>query len=135
MSLIIDASIALKWVLDEPDSERARPLLDIPGLAAPDLLWIECANVLWVKARRGQIAPESARLASAALATAPIRSLPTVPLVNLAMDIALDLGHSAYDCLYLAAALTEGLPLITADDAFLARVNDSTRYAHAVKRL
>ena len=45
-AIIVDASVALKWVLDEDDSHLARALAE-RNLAAPDLLWSECANGLW----------------------------------------------------------------------------------------
>ena len=116
--MIVDASVALKWVLDEDESEAAIALLTHNALAAPDLLWIECANVLWVKARRGLITAQGARAALAAIDAAPIRSLQTRPLALVAQAIALDLGQTAYDCLYLAAALSERTQLVTADTAF-----------------
>jgi predicted nucleic acid-binding protein len=55
MTVVVDASIALKWVIEEDGSEEAGALLLEETLAAPDLLMIECANVLWAKARRGAL--------------------------------------------------------------------------------
>ncbi len=49
MTLVIDASVALKWVIDEDDSEAAQELVSDHALAAPELLLIECANVLWTR--------------------------------------------------------------------------------------
>ena len=46
--LVVDASVAIKWVVPEAGSERAITLLD-HGLVAPDLLFSECANILWRK--------------------------------------------------------------------------------------
>jgi predicted nucleic acid-binding protein len=43
---VIDASVAVKWVLAEPDSVQALALRQ-HDLAAPELLVAECANVLW----------------------------------------------------------------------------------------
>ena len=68
---VIDASVALKWVLAEDASDRALALLAKDALAAPELFWIECANVLWAKARRGQINGAQARAALAAIDAAP----------------------------------------------------------------
>jgi predicted nucleic acid-binding protein len=65
--LIIDASVALKWVLHDADSDKAIALLTSDSLAAPELFWVECANVLWAKARRGQIGAGDARAALAAI--------------------------------------------------------------------
>ena len=43
--LVIDASVAIKWVVSEPDGDHAEVLLD-HGLAASDLLFAECADIL-----------------------------------------------------------------------------------------
>ena len=57
MTVVVDASVALKWVIEEDGSEAAGALLLEEPLAAPDLLIVECANVLWAKARRGPQTP------------------------------------------------------------------------------
>jgi predicted nucleic acid-binding protein len=49
---VVDASVALKWVIDEDGSEAAGALLLEEPLAAPDLLMVECANVLWTRGAR-----------------------------------------------------------------------------------
>lgn len=65
--------MALKWVLPEPDSDRA---LGIVGrayaLRAPELLAIECANALWLRVRRRELTPVEARTAYADLLAVPI---------------------------------------------------------------
>jgi len=45
------------------------------------------------------------------------------------------LGHAAYDCLYLAAALAERCVLVTADAAFAAKTAAHPLYAGAVQQL
>lgn len=42
---VVDASLAVKWVIAEPDSQAAEWLLD-HSLSAPDLIYAECANIL-----------------------------------------------------------------------------------------
>jgi predicted nucleic acid-binding protein len=135
VTLVVDASVALKWVLNEEGTDRARGLLAEDALAAPGLFWIECANVLWVKARRGQISADSARAAMAAIEATPIRALPDAPLSRRALDIALQLNHSAYDCLYLAAALDQKGVLVTADDSFIIRATADASLAGYVRLL
>jgi predicted nucleic acid-binding protein len=135
LTLIVDASVALKWVLAEEGSDRARLLVAEDALAAPDLLWIECANVLWVKARRGQISANDARDAWAAIEATPIRALPIAALSSSALEIAFRLDHSAYDCLYLAAALTQNCKLATADAVFAAKATADPTYASLVRML
>ena len=44
--LVIDASVAIKWVVPEPGTIDALALLDRFELRAPDLLVAECADVL-----------------------------------------------------------------------------------------
>jgi predicted nucleic acid-binding protein len=67
MTVIVDASVALKWVLEEDGSDHASALLAEQPLAAPDLLVVECANVLWAKARRRVLTRDLAGAALAAI--------------------------------------------------------------------
>jgi len=64
--LVIDASVAIKWVLSEPDGDHAEVLLD-HGLAASDLLFAECANILRKDVRRGELIKEEADIAAQTL--------------------------------------------------------------------
>ena len=91
MTIIVEASVALKWVLDEDGSDSARALLQTEILVAPDLLWIEFANVMWTYARRGLVSPAHAEAALAALDAAPITPLPTRALLTKAQRAAFDL--------------------------------------------
>lgn len=123
---VVDASIAVKWLVDEPLSAQAAVLLenDIP-LVAPALIYAEAANALWAIARRGRIKADDVRDALDLLADAPL----TVPspmkrLMASASRLASDLDHPVYDCMYLALALQEQRPVITADRRFCAAVQD-----------
>ncbi len=135
MTLIADASVGLKWVLTEDGTDRARDLLAAETLAAPGLFWIECANVLWVKARRGQITAADARAALAAIEAAPVSAIATRGLAQAAQAIALELDQSAYDSLYLAAALAERAVLVTADAAFAQAAMAHPVYGASVRLL
>jgi predicted nucleic acid-binding protein len=121
---VVDASVAIKWLVDEPLSEQAAKLLDddLP-LAAPELIYAEAANALWAIARRGHISAADVREALDLLADAPL----TIPgsmkqLMAAAARLADDLDHPVYDCMYLALALQEQRPVITADRRFYAAV-------------
>lgn len=119
---VVDASVAIKWFVDEPDSAQAAVLLRHP-LAAPDLLAPECANILWKKVTRAELGLDEAEVIALALEGAAITFHPTRPYLASTTRIACDLGRAAYDCFYLA--LTERLrqPLVTAD----------VRLVHAVR--
>ncbi len=114
-NLVIDASVALKWTIEEEGSNAARRILLEDTLAAPDLLWLECANVLWSKARRRQISTGDARAALAAILAAPVDCVPSRELADVAQAIAFDLDDTAYDSLYLAVAMERNAVFVTAD--------------------
>jgi predicted nucleic acid-binding protein len=114
VAFVVDASVVVKWVLEEPDSEIAVGLGRHP-LLAPSLLHTECASVLWKAARRGFITAEQATERLAVICEAGIDRMPDSVLLPGAMGHALRLGHPIYDCLYIEAALWARMPLVTAD--------------------
>lgn len=134
MTIIVDASVALKWVVQENGSQEARDLLS-ETLAAPELLYIECANALWAMARKKQFTAAEAAAAFAAIEGTPIRSVSTRVHANMAQIIAFELDHSVYDCLYLAAALAERATFVTADVAFLRAASANATYRDSVRPL
>jgi predicted nucleic acid-binding protein len=120
--LVVDASVALKWVVEEDGSEAAVALAAQP-LAAPTLLLVECANVLWVKLRRGELTPSETVERWQALREAPVELVPAAGLLDHALDLAIQLAQTVYDCLYLALAIRLDGQLVTADR----RLADATR--------
>ena len=119
--LVIDASVATKWVIPEPDSDVAEALLvkatgSGTRLLAPELLAGEVANVIWKhSALRGKFSAASARAALLRILDAPLEIMPSQPLLIQAFELALTFRHPVYDCIYVALALREGCPLISAD--------------------
>jgi predicted nucleic acid-binding protein len=118
--LIVDASVAVKWVVDEEFSDAAR-LLAGAKLYAPDLLYIECANILWKKAVKRDLTHSQAARALKELCTSPVTIVASGPLLERALAMAETLLHPVYDCVYLALAADKKMPLVTADER-LARV-------------
>ncbi len=130
----MDASVALKWLVEEPGSEAALALKG-HDLAAPALLRIEAANVLRTLVVRGVADPAQALDLLGLLQTAPVTIVEADDRLEVrALDLALDLGHPVYDCLYLALAERTGRTLVTADGRFL-RALRATPYATWVKPL
>jgi predicted nucleic acid-binding protein len=111
---VVDASVAIKWFVDEPDSQRAAGLLRHP-LSAPDLLAPECANILWKKVARAELTRDEAEVIALALERAAIKLHPTRARLATAMKLACELGCVAYDCFYLALAQELQQSLVTAD--------------------
>ncbi len=128
MSLVIDASVALKWVLDEPGGAEAEALLD-EALIAPGLWLIEAANALWKRAGRGEISLDEAAERLQALLNAPVATPRAEDDLASALSLASQLAHPVYDCLYLALAIREDTQVVTADTRFFAVAE-----RHAVSR-
>ena len=126
-ALVIDASIAVKWVVDEQGTPEALILRQKAKLIAPELLVAECANVLWKKVRKNELSKEEALLAARLLQGAEIELLPTRSLFEAVTRISIELDHAAYDCLYLALAVENECRFVTADDRFLRKLGQSRR--------
>lgn len=119
-SCVIDASVALKWVLQEEGSDAAAALLDGRPLFAPGLLRIEVANALWSATRRGRLTSDEAADALDLTLRAPLRSGgPDRDFAARALQLAELLAHPVYDCVYLALAMRCEVPVITADRRFV----------------
>ncbi|MFO0872438.1 MAG: type II toxin-antitoxin system VapC family toxin [Phycisphaerales bacterium] len=115
--LVVDASVAVKWLLPEKHSVEATALLARGNrLIAPDLLWIEVGNVLWKHQRRGSLSIEETTQLAEQVMSIPIEIEPSESLVQPAVQLALSTGRSVYDCVYIALALMRDAVLATADE-------------------
>jgi predicted nucleic acid-binding protein len=123
-TLVIDASIAAKWLIEEDGTPQALALSKRAKLIAPDLLAAECANILWKKVQRGELAQEEALLAARLLQAAEIELAPTRFLLEAATRIAIELDHPAYDCVYLALAVDRNCRFVTAAQRLLRRLRE-----------
>lgn len=121
--VVVDTSIALKWVLEEVDSDKADTLLAEwikKGMLiiAPDLLAYEITNALYRKVRKGEITLDRAKEALAEISLAEIEFdfSPDFALSTRAIELANHFSLSAtYDSHYLALAERKGCELWTAD--------------------
>jgi predicted nucleic acid-binding protein len=129
--IVVDASVAVKWLIAEEGSALAAALKD-RQMSAPSLLPIECANALLRRMRAGDL-PAAAILGKVrGLRLAPVRLMPTERYLEAAIALATELRHSLYDCIYLALALDERAPLMTADQRFVEAVRRHQALAGAV---
>ncbi len=113
--LVVDASVAIKWFVDELDTALANAVYLNNDLIAPELLAAECANILWKKSRRGDLAPHAFAEALLELEMAAIELCSMGELIGLAGAMARRFDHPAYDCFYLALAAERAAPFVTAD--------------------
>jgi predicted nucleic acid-binding protein len=121
VSIVIDASVAIKWVLDEPGTDAALALRD-EQLIAPELWLAEAANALWRHMRLGEITATEAHARMEELANAPVASLAIAPHVARALQLATELLHPVYDCLHLTLAERYDTCVVTDDRRFTAAV-------------
>ena len=120
--VVVDANVAVKWLVDEEQrQEAARLLQDESDLHAPRVMATEVANVLWQKVERGEIAATGASILADSIQRLPLVWADDEQLIADAVRIAIELGHAAYDCMYLALAHRLGARLVTADMKFVRR--------------
>jgi len=118
-ALVVDASVALKWVLPEDDSDLAERLLDSRGwLHAPAFIFVEVANALWYQMRAGKLRPAEATACMDDLRQAPLIIWDGEEPLPSTLEWAHRLDHAVYDCAYLALALHLDGAYVTADERF-----------------
>ena len=114
--LVVDASVAVKWVLPEPYSELASRLLrEDLELWAPDLIWAEVGNIVWKRWKKGEIPPDTARFILQVFPGFDFQVYPSESLVETAWEIAHGFDRSLYDSLYVALAIHHECSVVTAD--------------------
>jgi len=122
---VIDASVAVKWLLPEPLSDRADRLLQAfrrgrLRLVAPDLLIPEVGNALWKRSVRiGEITFDEARLQYRRLLGLRLPLVASSSLATAALQLAKQHAHPIYDAFYIALAVRRRCDLVTADEALL----------------
>ena len=123
-SVVVDASLTVKWLVEEDDSDKAHAVLqswvaqDVTRIA-PYLLPFEVANVLHRRVLRGELnVGDSIRLISRLLESRlELHQPPGLHVRALQLASQLNQG-AAYDAHYLALAESVGCELWTADERF-----------------
>lgn len=110
---VIDASVAVEYLLKTPLGLALAELVERASLIAPELLDAEVLSVLRGAALSGRLAEGRALAALDDLAVWPVDRLPNRDLARLAWRHLHNV--SAYDALYVAAARAHDATLLTAD--------------------
>ena len=117
MARVVDASVLVKMLCEEPGSAAARALfIAESALIAPDLALAEVHAALWRRMRRGLYDQSQLELVPSFLDDILAWTAPTAELVARAAALSVVHGHPVYDCLYVALAAREDEPLVTADE-------------------
>lgn len=121
--LVVDASIAMKWVIDEELSEQARALLRdqaVYPIVAPLHFLSEVTNALHQRVRRGHMTDDEAQDALAEIVRLGVTLQDSPGLYGQALTFARSNRLPAtYDSLYVVLAQILGIELWTADERLL----------------
>ena len=120
-SLVVDASVALKWVVTETGSEEAASLLDeiaagAVALLAPEHLVGEVANGLRKRVAQNLLTVEDACAALDAIAHLELTFVGGAGRWFRCLAAALEWGITTYDALYVLLAGDFDAELVTADE-------------------
>ena len=135
MRLVVDASVAVKWLVEEEGSAAAIGLIEAGhDLHAPHLIAAEVTNALWRKVRLGELERGDAGPLAGAVPDMPLQWTADEELCASAVRLAIDLDRPVYDCFYLALAHRIAGTLVTAD-ARLVRALSPTAHGGATMLL
>ncbi len=118
--LVVDASIALKWVMTEAGSDEASLLLadmvdrDL-SLVAPEHLLGEIGNGLRKRVAQGALSADDALAAMEAIAALDLELVGGSERWFRSLSAALEWEVTTYDALYVLLAVDLDAELITAD--------------------
>ena len=133
MTLVVDASVALKWFVAEPDSVTALAVLSLgETLIAPDLVVAELCNAAWRLWRLREMTLDQVAIVAGRGSSAFAETVPLGALAAKAVDIAVGLDHPVYDCFYLALAESRAARLVTADRRLVSRVGGTPWRSYVV---
>jgi predicted nucleic acid-binding protein len=118
-SFVVDANVAIKWVLTEIYTDNASRLLSNSyTLFVPDFFFSEIGNILWKQVRFKLLTPEEAQWSYHQIVITPLQIYQSQLLVPLGLDIAIRTQQAVYDCVYLALAVQQKCQMMTADERF-----------------
>jgi predicted nucleic acid-binding protein len=127
-AFVVDASVTLKLLIEEPGTQEAKRFFgrlteaDPPLLYVPDLIYIECANIVWKYVSRHNYASGQAQKALETLTYLALEAYPTQHLFQEAFKLSCRHAISSYDACYLALAQRVPCPLVTEDAALIRKV-------------
>ena len=121
MTVVVDASVAAKWLFQQQDTDKADAILNRVkqrrlSLLAPEILPAEIANFLWKAVTRAGLDRHDALVQYRRFQRACPALVRISKLSDPALRLALDYHHSVYNCLYVALALASSCDLVTADE-------------------
>lgn len=124
--IVVDASVAVKWLLPEQWDQEAKKLLaEDDRLIAPDFAALEVHGAILRRFRENalseQVVRETCEIWRGMLADGLVTLQPDADFLDRAFELSIKARHPLTDCLYLALAEQMRATLITADRKFYER--------------
>jgi predicted nucleic acid-binding protein len=139
---LVDANVAVKWVIAQTHSDRARQLFEDTVVArgrlfAPPLLLAEVSNTIYQHQRsrdpRWHISAVEARAALERFLALPVVLLAPYGLYERAFAFALEHGfNTTYDSVYVVLAQILGVEMWTDDQALLRVLGSGVPWVHSL---
>jgi predicted nucleic acid-binding protein len=130
--IVIDASVAAKWVVPEEYSEQAGSLRE-NALCAPAHWQAEAVNVIWSKVYRGELSAAEATRRARILMGAPVEPVPLPALMEEALRLSLAYRITIYDSLYLSLAAARDIGFVTAERKVLRSIGGDAKLVQRVR--
>ena len=133
-TVVVDASVAVKWYFRERGSDAALQLLadEALELIGPEILPTEVANALLRRERENLLTASVTDDALKDLGRALSIPMRTDDLLLTAIGVSRELLHPLPDCMYLALAQVMHAQLVTADEKFASKAR---AHQHDAERL
>jgi predicted nucleic acid-binding protein len=122
---VVDASIAVKAVVDEGDLVAAQMMLEGLELHAPEFIGFEVANTLWSYNRRGLLSRADAEKSFSAFLMLSVQTVASNALLKDARALSFALDCPIYDCAYWALAQRLDVQFLTADARFVTKLRNA----------
>ena len=136
--IVVDASVSLKWFIPESDMAQALALLRSGRkLVAPEIIKHEVISGLVRRVRRDELSEGESRECIQdwlhALSHEAVHLIEDDDLLREASEIAFDIKHPLFDCIYLALAKRLDSPFVTADETLFQRATTVQSKVHSLK--
>lgn len=119
MIYVVDASVSVKWYVPEIyEQEATRLLKGKHRLHVPELILPEFSNIIWKKAKRGEITKAEGEKITGAFSRKRWTIHSHRRIIKSAYTGAAATGQTVYDWTYLALAISLSCEFATADERF-----------------
>lgn len=136
--VVVDASLALRWVLRDEKEARVDDLLyqwatSLTQMLVPPLFLSEVTNALYLSVRRHRLTREEARLVLETILQVGLEMIEPAGLYPRSLDLAAEYNlTNAYDAQYIALAQIENCELWTADERLVRAMKPSPSWVRLI---